>query len=195
MMQLWSLSESPLYRAMSEELRSVFERFDREVTQFTGAACLSCPLGCGDCCDHANPEVTLAEAENIERYVRAEAPELIDHIRSATSDIGRESCVFYDPDRDFHCMVYPARPLICRAFGYSAYSDRSGNKLFAVCPSMPISEKTGPVMQVLFEPFPPVMEHYVEEIKRLNLKRFGSNRKRPLSEAMTLAFSATADNS
>ena len=169
-----------------ESLERVFAEFDAEVKAFAGASCISCPLGCGNCCDHADTEVTADEAALIANHIREEEPSLGNHLENALAEPDRTECVFYDRDKDFHCRIYKVRPLICRAFGYSAYSDRSGNKLFAICPSMPIAKKSGGVMPVLFEPYPPVVEEYRERIDRLNKSE--NPGRRPLGEAVWRAL-------
>lgn len=180
----------------TEEMRalaSLFEEFDHEVDAFTAVASLACPTGCGDCCDHADTEVTITEARLIAHHIRAELPELETHLERINADPDRVACVFYNPDRDFHCRIYAVRPLICRAFGYSAYSDRTGNKLFAICPSMPIAQKSGGAMQVLFEPYPPVVEQYAARIKNIAETFTKNGGKRPLAQAVQKALQAYHD--
>ncbi len=170
-----------------DALRRLFDRFDRKVAEFAGATRLSCPPGCGECCDHADTEVTEVEAELIASYIESEAPGLRDHLRATVADHDRVACVFYDETNDLHCMIYRVRPLICSAFGYSAYSDKSGNKLFAVCPAMDLARKTGGAMQILFEPFPPVVEHFSDAIERINRDAYNGVRRRPLGAAVAKA--------
>ena len=178
-------------REALEKLATLFSEFDDEVDAFTQAASLGCPSACGDCCDHADTEVSVGEARLIAEFLRSEDPGLIDRVKREARNEKRIACVFYNPENDLHCRIYPARPLICRSFGYSAYSDRTGNMLFAICPSMPIARRHGGVMQVLFEPFPPVVERYAERIaeiaSRIAVDAGGDPRivrKRPLSEAV-----------
>ena len=170
----------------SESLKQIYVEFDEKVNEFSGASCISCPLGCGDCCDHADTEVTNEEATLIAKHIREEEPSLEDHLEKVLADPNRSECVFYDREKDFHCRIYAVRPLICRAFGYSAYSDRSGNKLFAICPSMPIAKKSGGVMPVLFEPYPPVVEEYRDRIENLHAR--DKRGRRPLGEAVQRAL-------
>ena len=169
-----------------ESLNQIYAEFDLKVTEFAGVSCLSCPLGCGDCCDHADTEVTKNEAVLIASYIREEKPALEERMETVLAEPNRTECVFYDRDKDFHCRIYPVRPLICRAFGYSAYSDRTGSKLFAFCPSMPIAEKAGGVMPVLFEPYPPVVEEYRDRIEGLH--KTGDTGRRPLGRAVQRAL-------
>ena len=173
---------------MSDKLARLFGRFDKDVAAFANTARLSCPSGCGDCCDHADTEVTEVEAELIAGHILREAHNIEGRLCRAIADPDRVECVFYDAVKDLHCTIYPVRPLICRAFGYSAYSDRSRNKLFAICPSMPLSQKTGGVMQVLFKPYPPVVEQYTAEIEAINRDERGGVKRRPLGEAVTRAL-------
>jgi Fe-S-cluster containining protein len=192
----------------ASSLEAIFGRFDDEVRAFTAVASLSCPNGCGSCCDHADTEVTSIEAGLIARYIRTVRPDLEKLLASRMADRRNEgrreesesdadraaapesaACVFYDPTNADHCLVYPVRPLICRAFGYSAYSDRSGNRLFAICPCMPIAGSRGGAMQVLFEPYPPVVEHYASMIAEACDRAGATRSKLPLGEAVSRALS------
>lgn len=175
---------TPLESERTAALVALYEEFDADVSAFAEVGGISCPLGCGDCCDHADTEVTVTEARLIAEHIRAEMPALEDELATTARHPDRVACVFYDPDRDFHCRIYSVRPLICRAFGYSAYSDRAGNHLFAVCPSMPIAKRVGGVMPVLFEPYPPVVDHYRSRILAIAERYEKTNSRKPLGRAV-----------
>lgn len=160
-------------------LTEIYERFDKEAEAFAGRACLSCPVGCGDCCENADVEVTRSEADLIASYVKEQKPDFEDRLRDAISDPKRSDCIFYDGANDKHCMVYLVRPLTCRAFGYSTYSRTPGKNLIPICPSMPIA--TGNVIPVLSDPHPPIFGEYLAQIDAIE-NRTGA-RKLPLSKA------------
>ena len=169
------------------DLTEIYERFDRQAAAFAEPACLSCPVGCGDCCENADVEVTRSEADLIARYVKKQKPDIEDRLREAISDPKRSDCIFYDRANDKHCMVYPVRPLTCRAFGYSTYSRTPGRSLFPICPSMPIA-KTGSVIPVLSEPYPPIFGEYREQIDAI--EKGSAARKLPLSKAVASALAS-----
>ena len=75
-----------------ESLKKIYVEFDAKVNEFAGVSCLSCPLGCGDCCDHADTEVTTEEASLIANHIREEEPALEDHLEKALAEPDRTEC-------------------------------------------------------------------------------------------------------
>ena len=171
-------------------LTEIYERFDKDAEAFAERACLSCPVGCGDCCENADVEVTRTEADLIARYVKEQKPDIEDRLRNAISDPKRSDCIFYDRANDKHCMVYPVRPLTCRAFGYSTYSRVPGRNLFPICPSMPIA-KTGSAVPVLEKPYPPIFGECLEQIDAIENRTSG--RKLPLSKAFASSLESLSE--
>ena len=175
----------------TKELVDLFESFDAESAEFSKVACLKCPHGCSDCCDHADTEATAVEAALIASYLLTD-DRLAERFSRSLSDPDRVACVFFNPDNPMHCLVYAVRPLICRAFGYSSYSDKRGNSLFALCRSMPQASGVGSggAMPVLFEPYPPSLTAYVAKVRKIALAETGSASKRPLGEAVLASIEA-----
>jgi hypothetical protein len=86
-------------------------------------------------------------------------------------------CPLYDPAEPHHCRVYPARPLICRLFGFSGVRGKDGRPLFRPCPhARPIQRES-----FLRLPSPPMMEDYG---RRLYGPGAGLPRTRPLRPAL-----------
>lgn len=144
----------------ADRIRILYEELDEKAVRFAEASSLSCPKGCGKCC--ADMEVSASEAEYIARFIKSTAPELEERVRSQARNTGR-GCVFYNTGSDLHCRIYKARPLICRCFGYSAEEDRTGALVFPACQHMDLPaglQSGGGAVRILFEPHPPVMQHY-----------------------------------
>ncbi len=99
---------------------------------------LACPEGCGTCCELFIPDVLPVEAGFLADWLLRERPELAARALEWDEDRGSPPCPFHEPGRTGgRCGVYPARPLICRLFGFSAVRDRSGREAYSLCREMP----------------------------------------------------------
>ena len=82
-----------------------------------------CRKGCDDCCRHlaSPPRVTREEWELIAPALDALAPPVSDNARRRIRDShSRPSiCPLLDPDSG-SCLIYEARPVACRAYGFYA---------------------------------------------------------------------------
>lgn len=167
---------------------------------------IACPERCGTCCIHFIPDVTPLEAERLALYLLVEKPELIQHFL-ARADVAAQSkaeeklsqaCPFWNPDKPGeNCMVYPARALVCRLFGYCAVTDKVGNPSFALCDMMPSLKAnttrifTGlKTLESLFGKRPPLMDEFSREI--LALDPTGSGLRRSIYEALPEALARVA---
>ena len=175
---------------IAEKMQEMYLHLDNQAHAFARISSLTCPSGCGRCCDMADTEVSDAEALVIARYLMTEKhsfiPELFRKFRQREEEPGRKACIFYEVDSELHCIVYQARPLICRCFGYSAERDKAGALYFPLCGHMDLAaelQNGGAVLKVIFEPYPPVMADYRREIEILECEGARS-RLRPLAEAV-----------
>ncbi len=108
--------------------------FDRRIEEFSRESGTVCPSGCGICCTSAyEPEVTAGEAEFAARYIIEARPDLETRFEKFED---RQYCIFYDEHNPYHCMIYSARPVICRGFGFSGYTDKNGNFTYRPCRNM-----------------------------------------------------------
>jgi len=99
---------------------------------------LACPEGCGACCGTFIPDVMPLEAGYLADWLLRERPDLAVRALEWEEDGSSSSCPFHEPSRKGgQCGVYPARPLVCRLFGFSATRDRSGREAFSLCKEMP----------------------------------------------------------
>ncbi len=126
-----------------------YEKFEQESSEFSKEAGIRCPDGCGLCCIASyEPEVTLPEGLYAAWYILEQRRELEKRFSLLE---GRSCCIFYDEHTPFHCTIYPARPLICRGFGFSGYTDKHGEFSYRPCRHMRSEEisreaKSGPVL-------------------------------------------------
>ncbi|MDX9783178.1 MAG: YkgJ family cysteine cluster protein [Spirochaetia bacterium] len=167
---------------------------------------IACPIRCGSCCVHFTPDVTPLEAERLAYYLLVERKDLIDHFFSQLNKsakageawTGDSACPFWNPERPGeNCMVYPARALVCRLFGYCAVLDKEGRPSFALCDKMPSlagrQERifSGEAMlQGLFGRRPPLMDEFSREV--LALDPSGAGQRRSVIEALPTALEKIA---
>ena len=163
---------------------------------------IACPPRCGTCCTHFTPDVTPLEAERLAYYLLVERKDLIERFLSQIESLAKageswavdKACPFWNPDRPGeNCMVYPARALICRLFGYCAVLDKQERPSFALCDKMPSlagrSERifTGEdTLQRLFGRRPPLMDEFSREV--LALDPSGAGERRSVIEALPVAL-------
>jgi hypothetical protein len=101
---------------------------------FQAAGLYRCPPGCGRCSATFEPDVLPVEAVLVELYAQAHSVKT-----DAPPAAPAPRCPLYREDSNRHCPVYPARPLVCRLFGFSALPDKTGALLYTPCEHM-----TGP---------------------------------------------------
>lgn len=112
-----------------------------------------CPSLCGTCCLGFTPDLTRVEASYMASWILTEVhgPASGEDLEALASALGKTchnssvpgTCPFYDPSRPGkNCTVYPARPLICRLFGYSGNKNREGKTILSFCRYMPNARTT-----------------------------------------------------
>lgn len=105
----------------AELLRALQERVDAFFAKTTArhGAQMQCHTGCADCC-MAGLTVTAVEADAISAYVAAHqvtrpAAPAVTNATPASLTPPALRCVALGPDD--RCVIYPARPLVCRSHG------------------------------------------------------------------------------
>lgn len=113
----------------------VYQDFDAEVARFQKATGLRCPKGCGQCCD--NPEVATTLLEGLVIAVALSRKKKLDFsLEQFASRAGEKICIFFKRQKNSgagSCLVYPWRPLVCRAFGFSARQDKNQKNSLVTC--------------------------------------------------------------
>lgn len=145
------------------QLRDIYQELESSTERFKTTYRISCPSGCGSCCERFVPDITAVEARMVAAYLLfvkqapqtvamlADHPDGIDFQLRSSPDATKPAssgCPLYDPDNPYHCTVYPARPLICRLFAASASEGKDGRPVFRRCKldpedSMPVLLELG----------------------------------------------------
>jgi Fe-S-cluster containining protein len=103
---------APGYRALVGDVDRFFLRvFARHGDQ------MQCAAGCSDCC-RTRLHITSTEAAALTAHIAAMSPEARDHLAAIARrpvDDHAPRCAALDDDG--RCLVYDARPVICRAYG------------------------------------------------------------------------------
>jgi uncharacterized protein len=114
-------------------VNQVFGNLDQQIAAFQSATTLHCQWGCGKCCFKADIEATILEflpfAFHLHQIGKAE--EWLDKLESSGSSI----CHILNPTQVSAglCSEYTYRGLICRLFGYSARTNKYGEKELVTC--------------------------------------------------------------
>lgn len=112
-----------------------FRHLEKEVAAFQQATGMSCLARCGHCCQHpdisATPLEFLPLAYHLYKYGEAEG-----WYERLTAD-GSTLCPMFTPllregELGF-CGSYSHRGMICRLFGFSAMTDKTGKTRLAAC--------------------------------------------------------------
>jgi uncharacterized protein len=124
-------------------LREIYDRIaaaqERSLEQIAkSGTALACPQGCVSCCEGFIPDVLPVEADFLADWLLGNRPELA----AAFLERGGEAapsppCPLYEAGRKGGgCGAYPARPLICRLFGFASVRDREGAESYSLCRAM-----------------------------------------------------------
>ena len=114
-------------------VNAVFLKLDQEIAAFQETTQLHCKFGCGKCCYKADIEASPLEflPFALALYKSDKAFEWLDRIKQAPSSV----CVILNPLQGGAglCSEYVYRGLICRLFGYSARTNKYGQKEYVTC--------------------------------------------------------------
>lgn len=114
-------------------LLKVYKRFNLICKRFSKSNRIECPKGCGYCCQHHEPFISLTEAEAIAAwllYQKINPYQRFSHLQD------RSCCIFFDENTPFHCSLYPIRPLLCRSFGFMGSKKKQGERCYTPCKQM-----------------------------------------------------------
>ena len=111
----------------------VFKKLDQQIAAFQKATTLHCKFGCGKCCFKPDIEATILEFLPFAHHLFKEgkAEEWLEKIKSSDSSV----CHILNPTQSGAglCSEYQHRGLICRLFGYSARTNKYGDKELVTC--------------------------------------------------------------
>jgi len=121
---------------LASKVMASYAQIDQLIDGFVAATQLQCPTGCGWCCSSPNVEATPLEMLPLalELFRRGEA---LGWLERLTQDNETSTCLFYQPDplvpENGRCQVYPWRPTVCRLFGWSTVTNKSGQPELLTC--------------------------------------------------------------
>jgi len=183
-----SLLPPSLLSERLESLSDLYRRADAAVADFAIVSGVSCPSGCGTCCEGFVPDILPLEAAYIASYLagaeRQRAYRLaVDGLSARERDDGRTGCPLYNDDGPYHCTVYEARPLICRMFAFSAVRGKLGIPAFSVC-RVGVSDRgcrsaSGERLVEAFGAEPPVMADFGSELSAIDPTSAGDRKDLP----------------
>jgi uncharacterized protein len=124
-----------------DQLRAVYARIAEAQARSLAAIsdrgpALACPEGCGSCCEIFLPDVLPVESDFMADWLLGNRPDLAEAImaRDDGSPSAAPPCPFYESGREGGCCgIYPARPLVCRLFGFASVRDRDGVEAYSLC--------------------------------------------------------------
>jgi uncharacterized protein len=121
---------------IAEKWHSLIELYDdaaRNSQVFQSTFGVYCPTGCGTCCEHFLPELSEVEASLMAAYILLIKQDNVLIERLQSHDGENSPCPLYTDESMEHCLVYPARGLICRLFGACPSEDKSGLPVYRKC--------------------------------------------------------------
>lgn len=113
------------YRALIQRVDELCQRIEARFAER-----IACRKGCSECCRHLSlfPVEGAALAEAVTALSPAEAKRLRSRAREASSD---SPCPLLE---DGACLLYGARPLICRTHGMPLITATDGERRIDFCP-------------------------------------------------------------
>lgn len=122
-------------------VEAVFNELDNEIAAFQSRTSLHCAWGCGRCCFkpdiEASPLEFLPFAHHL--YTQGAAFEWYEKLK----DTNPAHCLILNPTQGGAgmCSQYAHRGLICRLFGYSARTNKYGDKELVTCQIIKTEQK------------------------------------------------------
>lgn len=114
-------------------VQHLFKDLDESISQFQSKSTLHCNFGCGKCCFKPDIEATILEFIPLAMRLHQEgiAEKWYEELKNA----GTAICKVLNPTQSGAglCSIYNERGLICRLFGYSARTNKYGEKELVTC--------------------------------------------------------------
>jgi len=115
------------------QVEELFQQLDSSIQEFQQSTTLHCKFGCGKCCFKPDIEATTLEflPFALHLYKQGFAVEWLQRLETSDSSI----CLILNPTSQSAglCSEYKHRGLICRLFGYSARTNKHGEKELVTC--------------------------------------------------------------
>ncbi len=123
-------------QVLALKVMALYGQIDQLTNTFLATTQLHCPSGCGWCCTNPHVEATPLEMLPLafELFRRGEGEVWIERTEEEHEI---NSCLFYQPDplipENGCCQAYPMRPTVCRLFGWSTGTNKSGQPELLAC--------------------------------------------------------------
>lgn len=170
-------------------VEAVFAELDAAIQQFQDDTTLHCKWGCGQCCFKPDIEATVLEFIPFALHVYRQGLAESWHERLSNQD--SPTCVILNPTSAAAglCSQYTHRGLICRLFGYSARTNKYGQKELVTCQIIKTEQaeayaKTQAAIATGLAV--PVMSHYYFQLQSIDPDLGRSFY--PINQALRLAF-------
>lgn len=120
------------------ELMALMEDTDGQISAFARGARISCPRGCGSCCETPSRNIECTTFEALPMALRLWETGRAEEAHAMALDAGDEGhCMIYEEvlldTLGGGCSEYAWRPLICRLFGFSSTKDKHGEPRLILC--------------------------------------------------------------
>ncbi len=118
-----------------QDVNKVLHQADNHILNFRSHSKLACAKNCGHCCIKTDISATILEflPGAYHMYTSGQCDTILKRIALNKNN----QCVFYTPfSNGGFCSHYHDRGLICRLFGYSAKTDKYGNRILSTCKSI-----------------------------------------------------------
>lgn len=170
-------------------VEDLFRELDSEIASFQSWSTLHCKFGCGRCCFHPEIEATVLEFLPFALFLHQNnlAESWLERIRTSDSSI----CHILDATREGAglCSQYAHRGLICRLFGYSARTNKYGQKELLTCQIIKSEQSAAyehAEADVSSGSAVPVMSEYYMKLR--NIDPALTKDQLPINEAITQAI-------
>jgi Fe-S-cluster containining protein len=115
-------------------VRRVYNRLDKEIAAMQQSSGLHCLSGCGECCKKPDIECTPLEflPLALELFDEGRAEQAWEDLKNQQNSL----CYVFRPHiTNFGglCNAYPHRGLICRLFGFTARTNKEGQRELVTC--------------------------------------------------------------
>lgn len=111
----------------------IFHDADDATRAFQEQSGLTCPEGCGRCCE--NPRIEATTVEMLPMALALMEQGRGDEMHARARERHGHLCVFFEQHGDGkgRCTAYAWRPTLCRLFGYAGVRRKHGARELAVC--------------------------------------------------------------
>ncbi|MFZ5999561.1 MAG: YkgJ family cysteine cluster protein [Bacteroidota bacterium] len=156
-----------------QAVEQVLEKLDQEIAAFQSWSTLHCKFGCGKCCFKPDIEATILEflpfAHHL--YVTNQAESWLERLQTTDDPI----CLILNPTQAGAglCSEYKHRGLICRLFGYSARTNKYGQKELVTCQIIKTEQKEAyekAAIEIAGEGSVPVMSQFYMQLHAIDFE-------------------------